>query len=149
MSDDRSQTAAQLGQALAPLRRGITRAVRSRAGLPDLPDNQVEVLRAVVAEPGLSTGALAVRLQLARPTVSNLLNAMRRAGLVELRRRDDDARAVEVFAASGAVDLLVRFDAVSTEVLVEALDRLSAADRRALERALPALQALGAVFASR
>lgn len=140
--------AAGLGQELGPLRRAVSRAVRAKEGLPDLPDNWIEVLRAVTTEPGLNTVALASRLQLARPTVSNLLSAMRRAGLVELRRREDDARAVEVYAVYAATALLERFDAVSTQVIADALSRLPAREVRAVERALPALVRLNEIFAA-
>lgn len=136
-----------LSRELGPLRRAVSRVVRSVEGLPDLPDNQIEVLRAVTAEPGLSTGAVALRLQLARPTVSNLLNAMRRQGLVDLTRREDDARAVEVFATALATRLLARFDAVSAVTLEEALGQLSARDLVAVESALPALARLNQIFA--
>lgn len=148
MHDDLDHMAAALGRELGPLRRAVSRAVRASEGLPDLPDNQIEVLRATVAEPGLNTVGIASRLQLARPTVSNLLNGMRRAGLVELRRREDDARAVEVFATATATSLLSRFDAASAAVIAEALDALSVRERNALAAALPALSRLNAVFAS-
>lgn len=148
MQRDPGHVAAGLGRELGPLRRAVSRAVRARQGLPDLTDNQVEVLRAVTGEPGLNTVALASRLQLARPTVSNLLNSMRRAGLVELRRRDDDARAVEVHATDEASALLEAFDAVSERVIAEALGRLDDRDVRAVELALPALARLNAVLAA-
>jgi len=146
MASGVDHVAAELGRQLGPLRRAISRAARTAEDLPDLPDNQIEVLRAVAQEPGLSTTALALRLQLARPTVSNLLNAMRRAGLVELRRRKDDARAVEVFQTALAHDLLARFDKVSTSVIAQSLRELTTADRAALTAALPALANLNGIL---
>lgn len=95
----------------------------------------------------MKTVGLAARLQLARPTVSNLLSAMRRSGLVDLRRREDDARAVEVHATPAALSLLARFDEVSAAVIAKALVEIDPGGRDALAAALPALASLNDVLA--
>jgi DNA-binding MarR family transcriptional regulator len=139
MARDLHDIARQLGHELGPLRRAVSRATRAAEGLPDLPDNQIEVLRAVVANPGIGTSAIAARLQLARPTVSNLLATMKRAGLLELTRPRDDGRLVEVFATEAAVELLDHFDRVSAEIIAGALTELPADQVTALQEAMPAL----------
>ena len=149
MASDLADIARQLGRELGPLRRAVSRATRATAGLPDLPDNQIDVLRRVVGEPGIGTSAIAARLQLARPTVSNLLAAMKRAGLLELTRPRDDGRRVEVFASEAAVDLLDRFDRASEEIITTALAQLSPAQLEAMQRAMPALVCMNDVLRPR
>ncbi|MGW7521149.1 MarR family transcriptional regulator, partial [Streptomyces sp. NPDC054796] len=76
--------AAGLGGLLGPLRRAVLRATRNSEGLPDLPEAQIELLRTLSTAPeGLSPGAVAARLRVARSTVSNLVRVMSAAGLVE------------------------------------------------------------------
>lgn len=149
MSDDTPpSTAAALSRRLGPLRRSVLRATRAAADLPHLPDAHIELLRVIAEEPGLSPRSIADRVKLARPTVSNLLQTMRRAGLVALVRRDDDARRVEVTATAHALDLLARYDAASERILSTALDALTPAERRAVSAAVPALDRLEANLSS-
>lgn len=146
MVRDVADMARQLARELGPLRRAVSRKTRNVDGLPDLPDNQVEVLRAVVADPGIGTATLAVRLQLARPTVSNLLAAMKRAGLVELTRPCEDGRLVEVRASQHARALLDRYDRASEQVVLGVLTQLNAEEREALRSALPVLARMNDVL---
>ncbi|MEV4051930.1 MarR family transcriptional regulator [Amycolatopsis sp. NPDC049688] len=138
-------TSAHLGSQIAPLRRALLRRTRAHANLPDLPDAQVEVLRVLVQGGPATPGALASQLQVARSTVSNLLRAMIAAGLVE-RGTGEDLRTARVTATPRAADLLARYDTASERVLDEALSELTAADRRAIERAAPALARLTAAI---
>jgi DNA-binding MarR family transcriptional regulator len=135
-------TAARLGSLISPLRRSLLRVARSAEHLPEIPDAQIEVLRALPAGRESSPGELADELGLRRPTISNLLRDMERANLVTRRSATDDRRRVVVAASDRALDLLARFDRASADVLAEVLGRLSAHDRRALDAALPALERL-------
>lgn len=142
MSNRIDRIAGDLVRELGPLRRAMLRATRNAEGLPDLPENQIEVLRAATAEPGITTGELAQRLELARPTVSNLVNSMRRQQLIDLRRRDHDARIAEVHLTEYASDLLHRYDAAATKLVSSALNGLDPAAKQALAKAIPAFAAL-------
>ncbi|TYL53523.1 MarR family winged helix-turn-helix transcriptional regulator [Agromyces mariniharenae] len=135
-------TAARLGSLISPLRRSLLRVARSSEHLPEIPDAQVELLRALPAGRESSPGELADELGLSRPTISNLLRDMERAKLVTRRGATDDRRRVVVAASDRALDLLARFDRASAAVLAEVLGRLSDDDRRALDAALPALERL-------
>jgi DNA-binding MarR family transcriptional regulator len=139
-------TAAALSRLLGPLRRAVLRATRAADGLPDLPDTHIEVLRTVVETPDISPKTIADQLGLARPTVSNLLQAMKREGLIALIRSEDDARVVHVTATDLASGLLSRYDAASEALLVAAMDELTPRDRAAVEAALPALSALQVIL---
>ena len=107
------ETAATLSRTLGPLRRAVLHATREAEGLPDLPDTHVEVLRIVADTPGISPRFIADRLGLARPTVSNLIQTMRRDGMLTLIRNDDDARVVHVTLTDFAAELLDRYDKTS------------------------------------
>jgi DNA-binding MarR family transcriptional regulator len=135
-------TAAGLGRVISPLRRSLLRVARTAERLPEVPDAQIEVLRALPAGTDRSPGELAETLGLSRPTVSNLLRDMERADLVARRTHPDDGRRVLVAASDHALDLLVRFDRASLATLAAALDRLEPADRDALAAALGALERL-------
>ncbi|CAJ1495363.1 MarR family transcriptional regulator [[Mycobacterium] kokjensenii] len=148
MSDRIDRVAADLAREIGPLRRAMSRATRGAEGLPDLPENQIEVLRAAASAPGITTGAVAALLQLARPTVSNLLNAMRRDGLVELRRRTDDARITEVHLTARARRLLARYDSAASTLVYAALSELDDTQRRSIAAAIPALARLREILGS-
>lgn len=135
-------TARRLGGLVGPLRRSLLRASRAAAVLPDVPEAQVEVLRALDGAGGSSPSALAARLGLARPTVSNLLSAMEGAGLVERRASGGDGRRTGVHLTPLAVQRLRAYDEAATGVLLEALGSLPEEDLRALTAALPALERL-------
>jgi DNA-binding MarR family transcriptional regulator len=140
--------AAALSRILGPLRRAVLRATRTAEALPDLPEAHIEILRAVVDQPGMSPPAIAEHLKLARPTVSNLMKTMRRADLIELTRDEDDARRVYVSATRTAKGLLRRYDAASEDILTTALSTLSPAERKAIEAAIPALSKLQSIVAA-
>lgn len=139
----------RLAAVVSPLRRTLLVAARERGDLPDIPDAQIEVVRALLlsdgsVEPG--PAELADALQLSRPTVSNLLRVMEADGLVERRRAAGDGRRVVVVASARAIDLFRRFDQASGEILGEALDLLDPSDRVAVSAAVPALERLVAAL---
>jgi len=134
--------AGRLAAVVSPLRRVLLVAARSREHLPDIPDAQIEVIRALPAGTVLAPSVLADRLRVQRSTISNLLKAMERSGLVARRPAAGDGRGVEVQASDRALDLFSRFDRASAEVVTEAATGLSPADRAAIVAAIPALERL-------
>jgi DNA-binding MarR family transcriptional regulator len=142
-------TATELGRQLGPLRRSLLRATRDVAQLPDIADSHIEVMRALAAEPSMSPGRLATRLNLARSTVSNLIRAMVDAGLVERSITAGDLRGATLTASPKAVNLLAEYDAASSRVLADALDELSRHNREAIAAALPALAEITSILSRR
>ncbi|KQU35032.1 MarR family transcriptional regulator [Rhodococcoides fascians] len=142
-------TATELGRQLGPLRRSLLRATRDVAQLPDIADSHIEVMRALAAEPSMSPGRLAARLNLARSTVSNLIRAMVDAGLVERSITAGDLRGATLTASPKAVKLLAEYDAASSRVLADALDELSRHNREAIAAALPALAEITSILSRR
>ena len=147
-SDGTTQVARRLSDRIGPFRRALLRTSRAVADLPDVPDAQVEVMRAL-SDSTTTPSALARRLGLARSTVSNLVSAMESAGLVERRLAPGDGRRTELRLTPLAEERLTAYDEASTTVLVEALGRLSSEDRDALAAALPALERLHREIAHR
>ncbi|GAA1963915.1 MarR family winged helix-turn-helix transcriptional regulator [Agromyces allii] len=133
---------ARLSGLISPLRRSLLRAARAAEHLPDIPDAQIEVLRALPAGITRSPVELADDLSLNRTTVSNLLKSMEAAGLVTRATDAADRRRVEVRASAKAHRLLERFDAASADLVGDALADLDPADAAALAAALPALERL-------
>lgn len=137
-----SAHATRLAAVISPLRRALLAAARKREDLPDIPDAQIEVIRALPHGEAVSPSGLAQALGLGRSTISNLLASMERSGLVVRRPRTDDRRQVDVMASPQALDYFARFDRASAEIVADAAASLSDTDRAALEAAVPALERL-------
>jgi DNA-binding MarR family transcriptional regulator len=144
-----SLEAGRLAAVISPLRRALLTAAREREGLPDIPDAQIEVIRALPRGTVASPSGIADSLGLGRSTVSNLLASMERAGLIARRSRTDDRRQVDVVASPDALELFDRFDRASESIVTDAAASLSADDLAALEAAIPALERLRDAFAAR
>jgi DNA-binding MarR family transcriptional regulator len=134
--------AARLAAVISPLRRTLLTAARAAEHLPEIPDAQIEIIRALPRDTVTTPGDLAERLGLSRPTVSNLLTQMETAGLIERRPRPQNRRQVEVLATARALDLFDRFDLASGDIVAAAVATLTDTDRAALAAALPALERL-------
>jgi DNA-binding MarR family transcriptional regulator len=131
---------------LGSVGRVLRRAVRRRFPLRPLTEPQVAVLRTVEGSPGIASGAVADRLQLAPSTVSPVVRELVDAGLV-LREADDrDRRASRLRLTADAVEGLRVWGSVREQVLADALAQLTAADRAALRTALPAVHRLVAAL---
>ncbi len=133
---------AELAAVISPLRRTLLAAARAAEQLPEIPDAQIEIIRALPRGTVAAPGELAQRLGLSRSTVSNLLRAMEANGLIARRQRHDDRRQVDVLASAKALDLFDRFDRASAELVSAAAATLSTQDSESLAAALPALQRL-------
>ncbi|MEU0174864.1 MarR family transcriptional regulator [Streptomyces massasporeus] len=139
-------TATELGRLIGPLRRAVLLRTRRAEDLPDLPEAQIELLRVLSDAGTLAPGEVATRLRVAPSTVSNLVRAMTTSGLVERKPSSTDLRTVSLAASPHALDLLSRYDRVSTEGLRHALTALAPESQQVIEEALPALtELLGAL----
>lgn len=139
---DPNDVGPRLGVMLGPLRRAVLRRTRSAAGLPDLPEAQIELLRLLVEHGDMAPGRVAAQLRVAPSTISNLVRVMSASDLVRRERSDTDSRVATLSAAPRARELLARYDRTSTELLRDAIGRLDTADVAALDHALPALSRL-------
>ncbi|MFC5724683.1 MarR family winged helix-turn-helix transcriptional regulator [Streptomyces gamaensis] len=135
-------TATRLSRLIGPLRRAVLRTRRADDGLPDLPEAQIELLRLLAGSKRLTPREAAARLRVAPSTISNLVRTMSGAGLVERTPSSTDLRTVHLSASAAALDMLDRYDRVSTAALRRAVEGLSPRSREAIEHALPALDEL-------
>ncbi|MFE6689445.1 MarR family winged helix-turn-helix transcriptional regulator [Streptomyces sp. NPDC057743] len=134
-------TATEFGRLIGPLRRALLRTRRA-ADLPDLPEAQIELLRALAEAGPLSPRQAADRLRLAPSTISNLVRTMTTTGLVERKPSATDLRTVDLIATPTALEMLHTYDRTSTAALHRALANLAPDNREAIEHALPALAEL-------
>ncbi|WP_308798269.1 MarR family winged helix-turn-helix transcriptional regulator [Agromyces silvae] len=137
-----TEAVARLNGAILPLRRALVRLARTDVRLPELPDSQVELLRALPSGVVRPPGELAAELGLSRPAVSNLLKTLEADGLITRHHAETNRRYVDVKASKRAIRRLARFDRASAKRLGEAAGQLSEAERDALIAALPALEHL-------
>jgi DNA-binding MarR family transcriptional regulator len=139
---------ADLPDDFADVMTGIHRLVRRRlrqemtGHSPRLLGAQVELLRLVATEPGISVSAAAKELYLAGNTVSTLVNQLTAAGLLERETRSDDRRAVRLLPTPAAEARLRAWQERRAAVVRDHLARLSDDDQAALAAALPALRRL-------
>lgn len=135
-------TGRELRRLLGPLRRAVSRAASASVGAPTLTEAQVELLRTVARFGPLTTTELAGRLHAARPTVSNLVKALARAGMLDREPSPTDSRAILIQISARARNVLAEADVNRAAFLQQAIEQLSDADRTILDAALPVLARL-------
>ncbi|MCF6389708.1 MarR family transcriptional regulator [Mycobacterium sp. MBM] len=134
-----SELAQSICNALLPMSRLIRTAVRADPPLPLLPYAQVEVLRVIQDQPGVSVRGVAQTLQLAPNTVSTLVRALLNADLIEQQPVVGRGRTTTLTLTESAVSMLDVWDDRRAEVVSEVLESLPTGSVEAISRALPAL----------
>ncbi|MEV4091028.1 MarR family winged helix-turn-helix transcriptional regulator [Streptosporangium saharense] len=137
---------ADFSGALADVLAGIQRLVRRRLrhGMtgPRLRGAQVELLRLVVARPGIGVSAAAKELYLAGNSVSTLVNQLTKAGLLRRETGQDDRRSARLLPTDEARERLRVWQERRAALVREQVERLGEDDRAALAAALPVLRRL-------
>ena len=131
-----------LAHAIARLRRALRRGARVADPSNPLAVAQLELLSALVENPGSRPGQLAQLLHMRPNTVTTIVNALAAHGMVSRVGADNDRRAIELTATSAGQEAVQAWQATNAGVLHVALATLSAQQRRVLATALPALDAL-------
>jgi DNA-binding MarR family transcriptional regulator len=131
----------ELIQQINGIRRVVRRRLRTGITLPLTP-SQVDVPRVVEETPGIGVAAAARALHLAGNSVSTVVNQLVTAGY--LRRQPDpaDGRAVRLRLTRSATARLAVWRTERVRLVDAGLAQLSARDRAAIARAIPALRAL-------
>lgn len=138
-SDD---VADHIAQTIISLQRAIVRVTRTANQLPALPTAQAELIFRLINNGPMAPARLASDMQLATPTVSNLVTTMVRAGLLVRDPSPNDGRSVLVRPTEHAEEVITRFGQGRIETVSSALEELSDADRRWIEGALPSFDLL-------
>jgi DNA-binding MarR family transcriptional regulator len=136
------QDAGALAVVVARLRRALRTSVRSEYAWERLPMAQVEILQRLAEEPGLRISDLATRHHLAINTVSNLVQQLVLAGLVERSSDQVDRRAVSVTLTDHGRGELASWLEANNRRLAHAMGRLEIRDQRAIAQAVPSLARL-------
>jgi len=132
----------ELTNLITRLRRALRAGIRTDIPWETLPMAQVEILQRLTDEPGMRISELARRQRLATNTVSTLIQQMVVAGLVERESDPNDRRAVSLTLTQRGEESLDGWLRANKTRLDAALRRLSAQQRAAVAKALPALAAL-------
>ncbi|WP_329238589.1 MarR family transcriptional regulator [Actinoallomurus sp. NBC_01490] len=132
-------TAGRLRLAMASLNRKL------RKDWPDdLTPSRLSALATVAAGEPLSVGELAKRMAVSTPTVSHIVDALDKLGLIDRLQDPNDRRVCRLTASEAGTELLEELSRRTTGRLAERIHQLPPAQRSALEAALPALEALAA-----
>jgi DNA-binding MarR family transcriptional regulator len=133
-------TAVRLRVAIGRLSRRLrTTAAGTAAGLTP---TRISVLLSVVREGPIRLSALAAAESLNPTMLSRVISDLVEAGLLARTSDDGDRRAAWVRATDAGERLAQQMRRERTDAVNEALEALPAADRRLLEKALPALESL-------
>ncbi len=138
---DEFQTAG-LSESIARLRRAMRKAARTAEPAKTLTVAQLELLSCLAEHPGSRPGELARMLRLAPNTVTTLINALMPRDLLSRTAADNDRRAVAMRLTESGERAVRDWQATNVAILSSAVGTLTAAQRRALGRAVPALDAL-------
>jgi DNA-binding MarR family transcriptional regulator len=131
----------ELLDALGAFRRTLRRHVGSPLS-PPLTSAQVELVRVVRRKPGISVAESAEKLGVAPNTVSTLVGQLSDARVLVRRVDGDDRRVARLDLVPEVRRKVDAWRDRRTVVLNQAFNRLSQADRRRLDEAVPALERL-------
>lgn len=134
--------ARQLTEVVTRLRRVLRASIRDDYPWESLPMAQVELLQRLQDEPGLRISQLASRHRLAVNTVSNLIQQLVVAGLVNRAGDAADRRAVRLELTPVGQERLLGWGLANEQRLAQALSGLTSDDCGAVLGALPALARL-------
>ncbi|MFJ6571848.1 MarR family winged helix-turn-helix transcriptional regulator [Streptomyces sp. NPDC091292] len=132
----------ELADALAGVQRLIRRRLRGGTTEPRLRGAQVDLLRLIVARPGIGVSDAARELYLAGNSVSTLVNQLGSAGYLVRETDPDDRRSARLLPTPAAEARLTDWHERRSALVREQVARLDEADRQALEAAIPALRRL-------
>jgi DNA-binding MarR family transcriptional regulator len=128
-----------LAKVLARTGRGLRYRTRAAREALDITHSESELLRLVGRRPGIRVHEAALELGVASNSVSTLVKQLSRAGLIQRTTDPLDGRAACLQLTPAAYDWVTRVGNAREEVIARALDSLEAADRAAIEAAVPAL----------
>jgi DNA-binding MarR family transcriptional regulator len=144
--DDLQEEAAVLADELRPALHRLHRQLRRNSGDPSRNSSPLQnlLLAAIIEHPGVGVGELARIEKLRGPTISGHLKAMVAAGLVTRKPPDlEDRRRVGMLATAKGRASLDASRRRKRDWLASRLAHLSPAARRAIRRAIAALNEIG------
>lgn len=110
----------------------------------DLTPSRLSALATVAAGEPLAVGELAKRMAVSTPTVSHIVDALDKLGLVVRQPDPHDRRICRLTTSPAGAELLEELSRHATGLLADRIHQLPQAQQVALDVALPALEALAA-----
>jgi DNA-binding MarR family transcriptional regulator len=132
----------ELADALVGVQRLIRRRLRPQMAAPPLRGAEVELLRLVVAQPGIGISDAARELYLASNSVSTLVNQLAQEGYLTRETDPADRRAARLMPTPAAETRLGEWRKRRADLVRRQVSRLDETDQEALRAALPALRKL-------
>jgi DNA-binding MarR family transcriptional regulator len=140
-------TGDELLDALSSLRRAVRRGSARPSELSALSGAQLELVRLVRRQPGISVADAAAELRVAANTVSTLVRQLTETSVLVRRVDADDRRIARLDLSPGIRRKVEAWRDRRSDALDGALARLSQRERARIEAALPALTALAGELA--
>ncbi|MGH4027741.1 MarR family winged helix-turn-helix transcriptional regulator [Actinomycetota bacterium Odt1-20B] len=138
---------------LTPALYALSRVLRfqgmDEAGLWRLPPSELELMRYVHAEPGVTVSVLARELGLHASNVSATVRGLVNQGLLEREKDPNDGRVVRLKPTLKAEQGMALIENAWAEIFADALAVLSDEQRTALAASVPAMEALGTALKER
>ncbi|MFJ2610378.1 MarR family winged helix-turn-helix transcriptional regulator [Streptomyces sp. NPDC087425] len=131
----------ELIDALMGVQRLLRRRLRPQVA-PRLRGAEIELLRLVVARPGIGISDAAKEMHLAGNSVSTLVNQLSRQGYLSRETDPADRRAARLLPTPAAEARLTEWRGRRTALVRGTVSRLDESDREALRAAIPALRHL-------
>jgi DNA-binding MarR family transcriptional regulator len=122
---------------------GLSRRLR-KDWPDDVTPSRLSALATIAAGEPLPVGELAKRMAVSTPTVSHIVDALDKLGLIARRPDPNDRRICRLTTTAKGAELLEELSRRTTGTLADRIHQLPPAQRSALEAALPALEALAA-----
>jgi len=113
---------------------GLRRVARrvARRNLPELPGSEREVLNLVAENRGIGVNEAARRLLVSPNTVSTLVRALKRKGLIERLSDPSDRRVAILEPTAAGIARKQKAARLRTESMVKAMEALEEDDQRVL-----------------
>jgi DNA-binding MarR family transcriptional regulator len=132
----------EIANELRPVLLRIARELRREIHSLGVSGGQVSVLAAIKRQPGITAARIAEVERISAPAMSNHLARMEQAGLIERTRGGLDKRRVGLSLTAEGEKVLRSVRQKRTAWLASRLDKLSAEERRALDKAIAPLERL-------
>jgi DNA-binding MarR family transcriptional regulator len=137
-----TQDARAVANALRPVFIRIARELRRETEALGVTSRQVTLLWLVRSNPGFSLRELAAEEGISAPTLSDQIDRLETAGLLERVRSEGDRRRVGLVLTPNGAQLLQRVRSRRTTWLAARLDAIADDELDAIALALPALEKL-------
>jgi len=122
----------------------LPRTIGAEAGR--LPHSELEMMRLLVRQPGLSVSEVASALELQSSNVSTAMRSLVGRGLIERRPDERDGRVTRLYPTGTAIAHRDEQEAAWGEELTRRLAQLPADERRRLLAAATALESLAGLL---